>query len=437
LLKIVSGTTPIGMPQDEKYPIPFIGGKQISPEEKFEKVVPRDAPRIPKEYHEGKLKISQLKKNDLLITMAGFGIGRCGVYETTDEANANQAVAILRVNNDRVIPKYVMKYLHSRVGQLILDKLRHFSRQPNINLDEITCEIPIILPEKKNQIQILNAIKPGENKIKLIDDEIQVVSDETNQIMLKELKISILPHEKTYFFKTGRDITSSYHSEDFNFLNDRLDYRFFDPKLHLIDEFKQKYSWITLNQIAKIPIVRGDQPEYVEEEGIIAIKTIDLKDGYIDYDNCLRTSKENYDKCITAHVQKNDILIASTGYMSIGKVDIYDSDEAAMVDGHVAILRLDDGYDPQFVTYFLRSHIGKIQFEKWWTGSSGQIEVPPSELEKFTVPSNSKTGISFKKQIKIAEKISDSSNRVTNLKQQKNKLRIQIDKKFGELIGIQ
>ena len=116
------------------------------------------------------------------------------------------------------------------------------------------------------------------------------------------------------------------------------------------------------------------------------LKTVDLKNGWIDYGDALKVSQDFHDAHPAAQVRKGDILVASTGYVSMGKVDVYGRDEPAVVDGHVGIVRVNSRYNPQFTAAFLRSHFGQLQFEKWFTGSSGQIELQPHDLGNFLVP---------------------------------------------------
>jgi hypothetical protein len=191
-------------------------------------------------------------------------------------------------------------------------------------------------------------------------------------------------------------------------------------------ELTDKYETLTLNKITAEPIRRGQQPEY-SDEGITVIKTVDLKNSRIEAE--LKVSEDFFEKYPDAHVKKNDVLIASTGYCSIGKADVYDSDEQAMVDGHVSIVRLKDGFNPYFITYFLRSMLGKIQFDKWWTGSSGQIEIQPHDLEKFIIPDNTKKGIPIEIQNEIANELNVCSvelNRVNGKYKEQLRLRNKI-----------
>lgn len=114
-------------------------------------------------------------------------------------------------------------------------------------------------------------------------------------------------------------------------------------------------------------------------------------------------------------LRKGDILIASTGYVSMGKVDIYEREEPAMADGHISILRVKSEYDPYFIVYYLRSYFGQVQFDKWWSGSSGQIHVYEQDLGEFLIPESSEEGIPLEKQKGIAQKITEKLNDVFEL----------------------
>ena len=94
----------------------------------------------------------------------------------------------------------------------------------------------------------------------------------------------------------------------------------------------------------------------------------------------------------------------------MGRVDVYEQDAPAIADNHISIIHLKEGFDPYFIAYFLRSPFGKIQFEQWWNGSSGQIELQPTDLGKFVVPDNSEKGVPAHKQLEIASKITQKLN---------------------------
>ena len=99
---------------------------------------------IKPEIHTGVLKRTQLKQNDFLFSIAGT-VGRCAIFEHTFEANINQAVAILRFNDARVNPYYLMMFFNSSIGKEFVGKYSRQGLQTNLNLSEVgDLSIPII-----------------------------------------------------------------------------------------------------------------------------------------------------------------------------------------------------------------------------------------------------------------------------------------------------
>lgn len=425
LQNITSGKTPRGIHYLDEGGVPFLGASSIA----NEKVLVDDAPCIQKKLHESILKSSQIKKENVLITMAGT-IGRCATYKTDEECNCNQAIAILQLNSDHIIPEFLTKYLNSKVGQLFFGKLQHISSQPNINTTEIG-RINVICPPRHEQEKILKQVVEQESALIPIEREIEKLEERKNDSILDAFGLMKWKNRiGTYFFKEGKSDVSLFFMVDFKDLEDRLNYLFYDTRQKLLEEFTEKYSTTTLKNIVTKPIMRGIQPDYMKERGILVIKTVDLNNGYIDYENCLKTSEDSFEKSPDAQIIKDDVLIASTGYVSLGKIDVYDRDEKAIVDGHISILRLRKGYDPHFIASFLRSHLGKIQFEKWWSGSSGQIELQPSDLENVIIPDNAETGVLLNKQKNISNQIKELSFQIEELHIKKNQIKNDIQQFF-------
>lgn len=101
---------------------------------------------IKKDVHNGLLKRTQLKKGDVLFSIAGT-VGRCGIFDYDFEANINQAIAILRFEETKLKHLYVVQFFNSKIGQLIIQKYARQGLQTNLNLDELSnLSIPI-LPE--------------------------------------------------------------------------------------------------------------------------------------------------------------------------------------------------------------------------------------------------------------------------------------------------
>lgn len=340
------------------------------------------------------------------------------------------------IPKENIIRKFLFYALRASLSTLQFAKFSSGSGYPAINQEVDLPHILIPKPDKTIQEKIVLKIELIEKSARVCDEKNMNLREEIEATFVRYIDIAINKVE-TYFFKTGAEgkTLSFYKFPDE--LDERLHYLFYHPKYEILEELKKKYRLVKLKDIVAEPIIRGEQPEY-SEEGITVIKTVDLKNEYIDYENCLKVSEEFFEKYKEQHpegvLRKGDILIASTGYVSMGKVDIYDRDEPAMVDGHISIVRLKSEYDPYFVAYYLRSHLGQIQFDKWWSGSSGQIEIQPQDLGEFLIPDSSEDGIPLEKQKEIANEITGKLNKLFVMEQQANEKWEEAKKLFEKLV---
>ena len=81
------------------------------------------------------LKRSQLKNNDLLFSIAGAYLGKIAIVQEEDlPANTNQAVGIVRLDNDKVNNNFLYYYFSQKHITAYINKLSSQSSQPNLNL---------------------------------------------------------------------------------------------------------------------------------------------------------------------------------------------------------------------------------------------------------------------------------------------------------------
>lgn len=114
------------------------------------------------------LKRSQLKEGDILFSMAGVYIGKTAVVpKNILPANTNQAVGIVRLDQNRVLPRFVDYHLRNPSYNLFLNNLVSQSAQPNLNLAEIR-NLPITLLSMKEQLSIANTLGSLDDKILLL-----------------------------------------------------------------------------------------------------------------------------------------------------------------------------------------------------------------------------------------------------------------------------
>lgn len=337
----------------------------------------------------------------LLSTTRPFRNAICITPEILDNQICSTGFSVLIPKN--ITSKFVFLALRSKIGNMQLQKLCSGSGYPAINqeIDVPTILIPCPL-SKNDQDRIVDAIQPFEDQAKLLKTQATKLQNEAVNFLLKKLQIEI-PENPTYFFKTGSENKSINFTVSAESLTDRIHYLHYHPKYQILEKFRSLFKTVTLESICSKEVSPGIQPKFVENGDRIVLKTIDLKNRFIDYNNALKVSEEFYIANTSAEVHKGDIIIAATGYVSMGKIDVYDKEEPALISGELLSFRPNENYDPYFIAYFLRCHLGQIQIEKYWTGSSGQIHLYAKDVKNFILPSHE--SISKMEQTEIANVI--------------------------------
>jgi hypothetical protein len=132
-------------------------------------------------------------------------------------------------------------------------------------------------------------------------------------------------------------------------------------------------------------INRGNQPFYHKEGTIKALRSVNV--GFMNFNETRQeyVTDDFFKNSNRGKVQKDDVLITSTGVGTLGRTSIWYKDDQAYCDGHITILR-NGKIDPYFITAYLNSKYGLTQFDQNYRGSSGQIEIYPYDISKFIIP---------------------------------------------------
>lgn len=153
---ITKGTTPTSIGHKFKQSgIKFIKIESLS---ESGEIIPNKVAYIDDSCHQA-LKRSQLKKDDILFSIAG-ALGRVGIVkEDILPANTNQALAIIRLRKDsNVLVEFIAKYFNSNIVTDEIEKLRIGAAQQNLSLAQLNnLVVPLPpLPEQKRIVAILD-----------------------------------------------------------------------------------------------------------------------------------------------------------------------------------------------------------------------------------------------------------------------------------------
>lgn len=124
---------------------------------------------------------SQLKENDILISIAG-ALGRVAIVRKNIlPANTNQALCIISLNECEIFAEYLFYYIRSGNLNRYIENKKTGVAQNNLSLAQIG-EIEIKYPKIEDQIQL----------VKVIQEEENVINENKKLIKIFEQKINCL-----------------------------------------------------------------------------------------------------------------------------------------------------------------------------------------------------------------------------------------------------
>ncbi|MEW6478832.1 MAG: restriction endonuclease subunit S [Pseudomonadota bacterium] len=319
--------------------------------------------------HAKSLKRSQLRFGDVLVTKTGVYFGKSAVVEKSLEgANTIAHVGILRLRSDVGInPYFLSTFLNSPYGYAQLRRRGIKATRPEIKLLEFD-DIRVPLVSKELQLAIEAVVRRAHFE----RDAAQTIVAQGEAALLHALALDTWrpPEPLTYIRRSSEAFASG-----------RLDAQHFQPRYRALTDFLEATGessrlgdWLNENQ-------RGKQPDYAED-GIPVVNSKHVLRGEVRLDSDNRNASFTDDDLLIHH---GDVLMNGTGVGTIGRVAPYLHADPAIPDNHVTILRPKQGLDPVYLSVFLNSMAGQWQVEERLRGSSGQIELYPTDIAQFTV----------------------------------------------------
>lgn len=325
------------------------------------------AERLAHETHD-KNQRSACEVNDILLSTAGT-LGKAGII-TPDvlPANIDQDVARIHLLDKTINPWYLITFLNSSIGRLQSERVSTGQVQRHIALGKIR---EFKIPVNVAQESVAQLTKQAFEK----HSQSKALYAEAEALLLRELGLDTLDltHEPSYE-ATFEEMAAA----------GRMDAEYFQPKYeHLLERIQQSGQGVRLADWVARPIQRGTQPEYIDDGDVIVINSQHVGKTHVELNDNRHTSHDLVNK--KAIVEPYDVLLNSTGYITIGRSQVLLDDVAAVVDGHVSIIKTKPGLDPVYLALFLNTLPGQLQTERNWTGSSGQIELRLEAINNYLI----------------------------------------------------
>ena len=312
------------------------------------------------------LAANKLVDGDVVLTRSGANVGQCAPVKTTTQLFACADLLVIR--KGKLPGGYLSTFLNTGHGRLLLDRGVYGMAQPHIAPTYLKT-----LPIPTFEAALLNAT---ENLICLAErSKAQATS------LLEVAAKALLDALKLNNWQPPNPLTYTRSSAD-AFTAGRFDAEHFKPKFaELITHIENTGNAARLGSLLAIND-RGNQPEYAETGlPVVNSKHIANNDVRLDADN--RVGLASAAKVL---IEPGDVLMNGTGVGTIGRCAPYLHAGKAIPDNHVTILRPKNAaVDPVYLSVFINSLAGQLQVEQRLHGSSGQIELYPTDIADFTI----------------------------------------------------
>ncbi len=313
----------------------------------------------------------RVQSNDILVYSVGAYAGLAARAEPhLFPASIPRSVAIIRLRTDAPFRAgFVTVFLNTEFGQFQTRRLRAGNSQPVLALEKLRqIELPNVQVELQDEV---DGLYESAYQARLSGQRSYANAE---KLIESELGLDKLTVQKPLgYIANFSDLETSHRS----------DAQHYQPR------FKQLIDHISTFRSARVRDIRslnrrGLQPIYMRNGDIDVVNSQHLGPTHIDYEGLEKTSAKSFASAPEAHIQKDDLLIYTTGAY-IGRTNVYLSDAPAMASNHVNIIRLKPGIDAAYMALVLQSIVGQFQTQQHARGSA-QAELYPSDIDRFVVP---------------------------------------------------
>lgn len=283
------------------------------------------------------------------------------VYLAEFSGKSSTEFYILEATN--ILPEYLAIILRS---DIIIAQTKHLvtgNTLPRLQTSDIE-NLLIPYPSSTFQQKIVDLYTAAQNAKLQKDKEAKELLESIDDIVTQHLGIK-LP-ERSDFSET------KYFTPISKLIGQRYDPYFHNPYFEkaFAKLAQSKYPLKKLGDIS-ILITSGITPKaggdaYTDSQnGIAFIRSGDIDiNGNINFEELLYIKPEVHNKQMkSSKVYDNDIMIAIVG-ATIGQVGIYHSEKEANINQAIALVRLKDGYDPEYVKELIKSSIGQLNLDR-------------------------------------------------------------------------
>ena len=372
-----------------------------------------------------------INEGEVIITRSGtvgiaFKFNKSILPEEINEKDFMPAgyVIVLRIHNE-FDNEYLKYFLYSSISRRYFEALACGKSQQNISQSDLgKWIIPLDLLENIPIEEIKEKEKQTTNLRSQIKEPKQIVDEVLSEYFSYDLE-KFLEFERQYFFKENL----SNFSKSFQLRNS---IKFHHPRYDYIFEVMKKHKIVKLKQLLKESIFSGIKPEYDRNEGTVpVIKTINIKDGFIDYTTEDYVNLDFLNSVSQSEILHTDDIIITAHGEGRGKIGILDDNsiEYAITDTNCSVVRLKERVNKRYVYYYLISELGKVQLKIHEAETKSVRYIPNKEIERLLIIYSN-----VDRQEQIVQEIERKLKEQRRINKKITNLKVEIDKSIEEAV---
>ena len=323
------------------------------------------------------LKRSCLHPGDIVVTKTGVYFGKSAVIpESIPEANTIAHVGKITLKS-QYNPYYVSTFLNCKYGYYQLRRRGIKATRPEIKLVEFP---DIVIPEFSDRLY--SAVEASVRKANTLLELASGTMELSAKLVMDSLAIG-----SSYAERISKALVSFKNSFQ---LTGRLDAEYYQPKYDgYLSALEQFETTKIPNEFDVLKNSGTDYAEGVSDVGVIKTKQLtntgvntDGIESYFTHETCIENK--------STFVVNNDVVFASMGVGSLGKVSLfsYDGDKPFVTDSTLRIYRAKETACvlPEVLCIFLQSTIGQELIYRYVVGSTGIINIYDDDIARIPIP---------------------------------------------------
>lgn len=309
--------------------------------------------------------LARVNPGDILFTKGG-SVARIGLV--TETAAVSRDLIFL---NSSTLPRadqaFLYLYSQSRFFNRMLLRSSSQTAQPHLTITLVR-DLRVLRASEEFKLHLLALVEATFAASALAQEKLT----QSEQTLLNALGLK--------GWKAPEPLSYSRLSSE-AFASGRLDAQHFQPRFKYLTDFIEATGQANLLGSLLHENQRGKQPQYTDD-GLRVVNSKHVLRGEVRLDEDNRRATYGDEDLL---IHQGDVLMNGTGVGTIGRAAPYLHSDPAIPDNHVTILRPMSGLDAVYLSVFLNSMAGQWQVEQRLRGSSGQIELYPTDIAQFKV----------------------------------------------------